>query len=174
MKPVSMKKAKLGSVLVALVTVVIGIVLVAHPGNALISIFRILGIALMLAGIIGVISYFRHKDEKNLYNLLFAVIEIIVSVVILAHKEFAISVYPVIVGILLILDGIGNLLDAFTMKKSNQASWKLAVVLAVITLIIGLVILFNPFVTVEVLVAITGIALIYEGVVNLLIGLKQN
>ena len=169
-----MKTSKLSSMLTALVMVVIGIIFLVHPGNVLISILRILGIGLMLTGLIGAIGYFRHRSEKNLHDLLIAVIEIVAAGVILAHKGFAISIYPVIVGIMLILDGVRNLLDAFAMKKDRNNSWKIPLALAAVTLVLGLVILLNPFTTAEVLTAITGIALIYEGIANLIITFKSN
>ena len=162
---------KLGAILTALILIVIGFLLVIHPGNALQTIFRILAIGLFLTGLVGIIGYFRRRE--SVYDLLIAAIELIVAVIILVHRNFAINVYPVIVGILLLLDGIGNLLTAFSMKKENNSSWGFVLVFSLITLVFGLVILFNPFKTAQVMVAVTGIALIYEGVVRLMVGLKK-
>ena len=166
-----MTNKKLGAMLIALIMIVVGFLLVLHPGNALQTVFRILAIGLFLTGLVGIIGYFRHRG--SMYDLLIAAVELIVAIIILVHRNFAINVYPVIVGIMILLDGIGNLLTAFSMKKENNSSWKFALGISLIALVFGLVILFNPFTTAQVMVAVTGIALIYEGAVRLIVGLKK-
>ena len=58
------------------------------------------------------------KGEK-LYNLVVAVIAIILGIVIIIYPGLAASVVMIVIGVFLLLIGLINLIGAFQMKKSN-------------------------------------------------------
>lgn len=170
-----MKKSKLGVILTALVMAVIGTVLVLFPGQALITILRIVGVGLILIGGIGVVGYFVQKDpeKKSIWKMLVSAAEAVIGVVILANPALVISIYPVIMGIVIILDGLSNVLSAISMKQHGISAWKYSIVLSLITIALGVIILCNPFSTVSALISIIGVVLIYDAISNILIALKR-
>ena len=58
------------------------------------------------------------KGEK-LYNLVVAVIAIVLGIVIIIYPGLAANVVMIIIGVFLLIIGLINLLGAFQMKKAN-------------------------------------------------------
>ena len=170
-----MKRSKLSTILTALVLAVIGTVLVLFPGKALITILRVVGVGLILIGGIGVISYFVQKapEKKSLWKMLVSAVEAIVGIVILANPALVISIYPVIMGIVIIIDGLSNVLTSISMKRHSISAWKYSLVLALISILLGTIILCNPFSTASALISIIGVVLIYDAISNIIIMLKK-
>ncbi len=169
-----MNNSKVGFVLVALIMIAVGVFFVFQPSGAVRTVFRIFGIGFLIAGIIGVISYFLNRDINMYFKLIASVLEMIIGLVILIHENVAVTFYAIIAGMTVIIDGVENLLELISMKKAGLADWKAILFLAVIPIIAGLIILFNPFGAAEALIVVTGILLIYMGVINISMALKYN
>ena len=164
-----MKRSKLSSILVGLALIVFGVILFGFPVETIATVFRVVGIGLLLVGAIGMISYFVSKEErKPLKSLLVGIIEAVIGLLFLANPAFIASIYPVILGIVIAIDDLSSLYDAFIMKKAGAQRWSLAAVLSVVTILLGVIILCNPFSTAVMLMKITGVVLIYDGVVSLI------
>ena len=58
------------------------------------------------------------KGEK-LYNLVIAIIAIVLGIVIIVYPGLAANIVMMIIGAFLIIIGLINLLGAYQMKKSN-------------------------------------------------------
>ena len=75
---------------------------------------------------------------------------------------------PVIVGMWIIIKSIVKLQLSFNMKAMNEKSWILILISSLITLLIGIIALINPF---EIMVTVTILAggmLLGTGIIDLL------
>lgn len=70
---------------------------------------------------------------------------------------------PVIVGILIVIHGIHNVVQAIALKKDGYTNWWVAFLLGVITVVFGVVLICNPFTVVDTVVRLIGAFLIYDG-----------
>ena len=163
-----MKNERTMSILGSVVLILIGIYMVFHPGNSLNLVVKILGIALIIYGAIGIIGFVTQKSERNTVNLVISILIAVVGLFFFTSPAKVVSFFPTIAGILLIVAGVRDILAAIKTKGNT-----VGLVLAVITLILGLIILFNPFGTVEILATVFGIALAYTGITNLIAALKK-
>ena len=75
------------------------------------------------------------------------------------------------VGGLIALNGFFNLAQALDQRREQYTRWTASLAMAILTIVLGLLIVFNPFSTMEMLVVAIGIIIIYNGVSNLLIEL---
>ena len=75
---------------------------------------------------------------------------------------------PFILGLLIVISGIVKLQEALDMMKYRADGSVTVLVIAILSLVLGILILINPFGTAELLFRIIGIALIYNGVSDLL------
>lgn len=168
-------KKKLAPLLRALILVIVGVILVLYSGDALTTILRIIGIGLLLVGVIGVAGYFLGKDKniRSFWRMLVAAVETIIGIVILASPKFVLSLYPIVVGVLIILNGLSNLLSAHGMKQREDRSWKVMLILALITIILGIIVICNPFATVSALTSVIGAILVYDGITSAITVLKK-
>ena len=67
-------------------------------------------------------------------------------------------------GLFILVDGLLNLLRAFELRRLEYQRWGVSLALSLISLALGLVILFHPYLAAEALVMVIGGVFIYEGV----------
>ena len=140
-------------VLLSILMIVIGLLLVIWPGHVMTTALTILGVALLVGGALLIYSWYRGRMKND-------------SVITLAE-----GIVFVAVGALIALNGIFNLAQAFDQRRENYSRWTAALAMGILTIVLGLLIMFNPFSTMEMLVVAIGAIIIYNGVSNLLIEL---
>ena len=77
------------------------------------------------------------------------------------------SVLPIIFGLYILVDGLTNLKRGMDMRTYGYAGWTTTLVMSVVSMVLGAVILWNPFSTHLLLVRIIGASFLYEGVADL-------
>ena len=157
-------------VLLSILMIVIGLLLVLWPGHVMTTALTILGIALLVGGGLLIYSWYSGRGRSgSVITLAEGIVMAVAGLFVLAAPKFLISVVPFIVGAFITLNGIFNLAQALDQRKAHYARWIISLVMAILTIVLGLLVLFNPFSTMEVLVVAIGIIIIYNGVSNLLI-----
>ena len=136
---------------------IIGFILLIKPGTALVTIVHILALVALVMGVVSLVTYF--KDKYSVGNG--GVIKGIVYFVIAAFLYFG-------AGFLIVISGVVKLQEALDMMKYRADGSVTVLVIAILSLVFGILILINPFGTAELLFRIIGIALIYNGVSDLL------
>jgi len=170
-----MAKIRKNPVLLSILMLVFGVILVAKPGLTLQVIVRLLGIGLLIGGAITLWGYFKGtNEEKTSYlNLCGGVLAAAAGFVVLVRPSVIVNLFPTVMGILVLLNGIINLTKTLDLKKNGLINWKPPCILALITIVSGIVILANPFSTMELLVMAIGAALIYNGASSVFIHTRK-
>ena len=70
-------------------------------------------------------------------------------------------------GMLMVGFGIGGILRAVDAKKAGFATWGVLLALAIISIVLGWLIMANPFSVMETAVIIIGASLIYQGMTDI-------
>ena len=111
--------------LTAIVSVLIGLVLVLFPVRTTFMICNIAGILLIVCGIINIIRYVISKGEAFFirYDLVVGVILCLAGLFVITQSHLIISFIPTIVGIVLLINGIINLKKAFHLKQAGLQRW---------------------------------------------------
>ena len=164
-----MRTKKTASATVSLIILLLGIVLVIKPGGTLNVICRIVGFAFLLAAAVLAVFGFGSREEKKQRAFYFsgAVLAALIGIILIANPKFVISLLPIAVGLFVIVNGAINFMQALSIRKSGKR-WGVHMVLAVLTILLGVVIFTNPFSTMELLVRIMCVILIYDGISNLI------
>ena len=164
-----MEKTKKFEVLLSVCCVAIGIWLLIMQRQALDIICWILGAALMIYGIFVTIGYFTKDDPEDkgsvssidlAKGVVFSVLGVLVIV-----SAWIVDIITVVIGILLIINGIISLQKALYIRRNMGNSyngWKLTTVNAIITTAFGIVLLFIN--TIDIISIAIGIALVWYGV----------
>ncbi|MBR6185236.1 MAG: DUF308 domain-containing protein [Clostridia bacterium] len=161
------KKMKSSWIACAVATILVGLVLVLFPGETLKIINYLLGALSIVMGILRVVRYFR---QDHTYPFLFqsdlvvGLIAIGLGLFLMTRAEAVLSMIPFLFGLLLAGCGVGSVLRAADAKRAGIRSWAVLLGLAILTIIAGAVILFNPFTALEISVIVIGACLIYQGV----------
>ena len=151
--------------------IIIGVYLLASPVSALARAVKIIGFVLLAVGVIGEIWCVAQKDYGM--GVIGFAVEILLGAVFIARPYTIVSLFPTFAGISIMVNGALNLMSAFDLKKLGSSRWSASAAMAVVTILLGVVILMNPFSTVAVLVRIIGVIVIYNGVSGLLIAMQM-
>ncbi len=97
-----------------------GIIVIRHPGGSLLVIALAVGIYLVLAGVMKLVSAFETSVGRG-WLLFGAVLDLAIGVVIVAWPQFGLTSLAVILGIALILRGILECASAFALRSADKA-----------------------------------------------------
>ena len=168
-----MKTAKIGYIVMSVLFCVLGVVLLFTPGVSALWIGRLLGIGLILFGAIKLVGYFS-RDLFRLafqYDLAFGLLLMVLGIVTLSHPGDALSFLCVMFGIPVLADGLFKIQIAMDSRQFGIRNWWLVLVLAALTCVVGVVLVFWPMTGVRALTALMGLSLLCDGVLNLSVAL---
>ena len=164
-----LQEQRRSSALVALVTIILGVVLVVWPDRSVSMICAILGGALLLCGVLYVIGWFagKRRQSKSVFMIIPGVILAGLGVWLMTSSSTVIALIQYVFGAVVLFHGILDLQAALALLTQRMNKWWIDLLLALLTLGLGLLILANPFGTFAALVVLIGIALIYDGASDL-------
>lgn len=162
-------KNRLVYLAMSVVMLVLGICMIAKPETSAELICVVIGIALLIISVIMIIRYFAAEQKTIALQLLLAVgiVIAIFGIFMLFRPNWIIALLHILIGIALLIDGIFKLLKALDVKASGFTKWWIVLLLAVVTCGLGLLLIFDPFGGVKLLMTAIGIILIVEGVQNI-------
>ena len=163
-----LKSIKVNILSSAVLCIALGIVLVAYPNTSLTLVCRAVGVIVLITGLGFVFGYL--KSGKSFWygkiELVFGSIFAILGGFIVLYPLGIISIIPLVFGILLVYHGIANMRLALELHQYKDKGWWFPVLIAATTIGLGVVIMRNPFGTIEMLMRIIGACLIYDGLMN--------
>lgn len=163
------RTAKVGYILLSIVLCIFGAVLIAVPNVSAVWLCRIGGILMLLFGMVKIVGYCS-KDLYRLafqHDLAFGILLIALGAVLVLRTDPMIVFLCTILGIYTLADALLKVQIAMDSKAFGLGKWWLILVSAVVTGVVGFVLLVRPWESVRVLTALLGLALLTEGVMNL-------
>ena len=156
------------SILISILLIVLSIFLIFTPTLSLNVIVIAIGVALAITGIFHTVSYFSTPQELKIFSfeLAIGIILLLVGLLFIFNPGVVEGFLAFIIGAWIIFKSITSIQLALNMKNSTD-KWIVTLILAIFTLIIGVVMLFNPF-TASILVSACGIMLLISEVANII------
>lgn len=144
----------------------LGLVLLIWPGTTMRIVCTLLGGMLLIYGLVQMILYLINKERTMLSQgmMVFGIVIAVIGIWILTSPEMIIMAVPVIVGVLIAIHGVHNVVQAIALKKDSYDRWWLAFLFGALTVVLGGILVYNPFEVAETVVRFIGIFLIYDGV----------
>lgn len=160
-----LKKIKTNVVISALFCIALGVVLVIWPGMSIQIACMAIGAVLILGGISRLVNFIFRRDGSlfSQLNLFMGIIITLIGALILLQPAKVIVIIPILVGIIIILHGVNNLQQAVSLCKNQYDKWWVALLLGLVTVGFGILLICNPFQTIDTLVMFIGLFLIYDG-----------
>lgn len=163
-----MSRSIKNSILVfAVVSIVIGLVLVIWPMQSKIAICYALGAISLLYGIARIVMYFANKTFAGFerYGIIVGIVAAIFGFVLLFNATAIIAVIGVLIGVAVIIDSIVRLQVALDSRRLGL-SWKLPLIFSLVMLVFGIVLLFDPFAGANAATVVAGAALLVDGIMS--------
>lgn len=106
--------------IVGVLGVIVGILLIRHPTHAVTAIGLLIGIWLVAAGVIRLVRAVVVSAHRVL-QLIIAALEVVVGIAVVSNPHIGYGTLAVLIGIWLILNGIGMIAVAVTIRGAKSA-----------------------------------------------------
>ena len=169
-KPVAdrIRSMKLTKTIISIITIVVGLVLIIWSRQSLNIICSIVGWILCAAGVVAVVLYFVNYKDRSVITYLTLVMGVFIGLWLAINPQVLETLLPSIFGLIIVISGIMNISESMTVRRQN-GSFAASLLLAAITIVLGLVIFFHPQAFNDFIMIFIGIGLLYDGVSNLVI-----
>ena len=164
------KKLKWNLILMSLLYLGLGIFLLLKPTTALNVVCYALGGVVLICAAVQLIRYFA--VERGIFQSQLTLISGLVCLglgaFLIFRSDIVMRILPIVFGLFVIFDSISRVQNALDLRRCGYSSWKGFLLLPVLSVVLGIIMILNPFGTMETLVMAIGIILIVEGAINLL------
>lgn len=165
-----MTQMKKGFLLSALALMLLGLALLLWPEASLRLVCYLFGAVILIKGLLSVWAYVRAEERFffDYFGLVFGIAASALGVFLLLQPDTVVSVLPILVGVYVIVDAVVRLQSAFELRELGYAHWWGFLVLAGLSVALGVLMVANPFETVQLLVMAIGVILLVEGALSLI------
>ncbi|MDD4850589.1 MAG: DUF308 domain-containing protein [Gemmiger sp.] len=160
---------KTGSIVLSIGYLLVGLLLLIVPGASLRWICYAFGAVILATGAVNLFRYFRIRGQglKAPFLLVGGVVAFGLGLFLLLKPDFVISILPVVFGLFILLDGIIRIANGLELARAKGQKWWLLVLLGLLSVVLGLVVVFHPFDAMVSVAMLCGIMLVVEGALNL-------
>lgn len=157
------------SFVVSIIFIILGLFLFIRPDATIATISYIIGASLLVLGIISIIRYFKSDYGINPFDfdLVYGVLVIIAGAYLIFNPTMLATIFPVILGIWIIINSVTKFQYALMLKKIGKEDWKYTLLISFLTFAWGIVLLLNPLETVLVVTQVIGIFIIIYAVLDI-------
>ena len=164
------KKLKWNLILMSILYLALGIFLLMVPGTALNIVCYALGGVVLACAAVQLIRYFAVERGvfQSQLTLISGLVCLGLGAFLIIRSDLVVRILPIVFGLFVIFDSLGRIQNALELRRCKYSSWKGFLLLAVLSIVLGIVMILDPFGTMETLVMAIGVILIIEGALNLL------
>ncbi len=160
-----LKGFRLNLTLSAVLTVLLGLLLIFWPGTILTTIARLISVALIVSGAVMLLGIL--VGERR--GLLGGIVVLALGLWSLGHSQTIVSILPMVAGVLMIVHAVQEVGLAIEARAMKQARWPWALCVAALTAIFGLICIFHGFGVVSLIVSIIGGMLVWDGLTDMIV-----
>ncbi len=164
------KKYECCSIVVSALMICLSLFLMFKPLESLELFTVIFSIIILLSGLGYLVSYFTVSKESRLFSidLLMGLVTIISGIMLLIYKKDVINIFPVILGMWIIISNLFKLQLSINLSLFFDNSYLTFILIAILMIIFGLILIINPFASFMTITVTAGILLLITEVINLI------
>jgi len=165
----SFKKSRWFPLIIGIACIVFGILCVANPEARLQSIALFIGIAILLSGLVQILSGIVSRSDKKILisSLIIGIILVVLAIVIFVNLELMGKYLPTIFGFMMILGVLPNIFRSIAMVSNGVKSGWVSLIVALVVAGLGIYMVVQPGVVGKAFGIFSGIVLIIYGLSNL-------
>lgn len=166
---IEVKKTIWPSLISSGVILVLGLLLFFKSSVTLMGISYIFGGLIIAIGVLAIVRFIsnNHSDISNQLNIIYGIICIISGIFFIEKPEIIGSIIPVVMGIGIIISSSLKIQQSFNLKSLNSSYFFWSFVTALLSLICGVVLLFNPFKVAVIITKVIGIFLVIYAILDI-------
>ena len=160
-----LKLAKNGYIIMSVLFMVLGACLIIWPDCSMAVFCTAVGIML--------IGYFS-RDIYCLafqFDLAFGVLLAAVGIIIIVRRNVVVNLIFGIFGLLILADALFKIQMSIDAKKFGLNLWWRILLVAILTGVLGFLLLIRPFEAAEIMMILVGVSVLFEGILNLCVAI---
>ena len=152
-----------------IILVILSIIIFRHPVGTLLGLTLYIGIALMLTGLMLIVSALTNRKADDHWGLKLTegIFDVLFAFILLSNPAITAAVFPFLVGFWMIFYGIMLFTGSFAAKKGGDGSWWINLIGGLLTVIFGYFIMTNLLAGVIVISFLMGAGFMIFGLVNI-------
>ena len=153
-----------------LVYLALGLALVFAPDMSARVLCYACGAALLAVGLLAVWRFAAARQERLLFawfSLVYGVLFTVLGIFLLVQPDTVLTVLPAVFGVFVLLDSLGRIQNALELRRAGLVRWWGMLFFALLSVVLGVLILINPFATLTTTVRVIGAVLLIESVLGL-------
>lgn len=173
-----MNKFFRSSLITSVFLLILGGLLIFESEATILSISYIIGGVLIALGVVAIIRYIlsSRKGMASELDIIYGIVTIILGAIIISNPKALASIIPVVLGICIVISSATKLQYAFELKKDNNSLWIMTMVVALVSALCGVALIFNPFQGAQMITQIVGIFIMIYAVLDIIstVTIKRN
>jgi len=151
------------SLISGLLLILIGGFLLFSPDKTVKIIFYILGILIAVLGAIGILKFFTKTDEvrNSKYGLAYGMVCLVVAILFVFFQDKTSKLFPYILGLFIIVNSAVKVEYVIKLKKANNKNWSVTLLILIFSVILGLLLIFNPLKEADFFIQLIGMILMF-------------
>ena len=153
-----------------LVYLALGLALVFAPDMSARVLCYACGAALLAVGLLAVWRFAAARQERLLFawfSLVYGVLFTVLGIFLLVQPDTVLTVLPAVFGVFVLLDSLGRIQNALELRRAGLVRWWGVLFFALLSVVLGVLILINPFAALTTTVRVIGAVLLIESVLGL-------
>lgn len=167
-----LRKIKIDYLVSSLLCIILGVVFIIWKTAVLDVMGSAFAIVLIIIGLIYLSSYFLGSITNGFSALMGAVV-LTIGIWFLIQPSIVVSIIPIVIGVVLIFHGVRGLIETMTAKKYGYNGWTINMVLAILSILLGIICVTNAFGIMQNAIVVVGVILIYNGLSNIWISTRS-
>jgi len=155
--------------LYGVLAILFGLVALLFPGITLVALGVYFAITILAGGTMQIVSSFKAKGRNPHWYLLLVegLLGILIAIIILSRPELVATVFITIIGLWALFLGLVFLYTYFK-RQLPTFSNSFLLIISILSLIMGLIIIVNPFESTRVITVMIGIYAVIYGIFSLM------
>ena len=163
------KQFRIWAILASFCVLALGVVLILWPEVSAVVACCILGALSILYGLYQIVRYFNF-DIKAIFfrfDLALGICDILIGILLMSYHNDAILLLPIMTGVLLILESVLNIQISAELHRAGIQRWGVTLIFGIVSLVLAVFLILNPFEGVSVLMMFVGICLMITAIESL-------
>ena len=158
------------------ILILLGLLLFIKSDDTIVAISYLVGGAIIILGILAFINFFKKSDFVSSFDIIYGMITVVFGIFILSNPKMVATIIPFIIGGWVLIKSSFKIAYAIELKNMENVIWKNVLVTSIISALVGVIMIFNPFKTSVVVFKIIGAAIIVYAILDIIstIQLKKN
>lgn len=148
--------------------IIFGFCLILMPVQMLNVICKVVfGLVLIGAGVYHIYIYVKEKENTTILDLFTGVIVLVLGGFLFFNPPVVVKLFHLLMGAFVLVDSIWTLQGCLKLKKRGRQEWQVLLTGSLVFIVLGFVILLNPFPKVRMTVVFSGWVLLGNGLTDI-------